>query len=202
MEAIETKQYGKMIYSIIDNPRGVVTSSTYGIKPRPYCVDVIQETPKARYWKTKHLARYAFDSIESARKFVQDKIDDHTKWDTIRANSKAERKAKQDAVKASDYYKVGDILYSVWGYDQTNVDFYQVIGIGNKTITVTPVAQQKVEGTEGYYSCNVVARVDAFIEPDNVLQLRVKDGGNLSPIKGRYSVSKWDGRPKYKSWYY
>lgn len=38
-------------------------------------------------------------------------------------------------------YKPGDILYSSWGYDQTNIDFYQVIATTEKTITFREVCQ-------------------------------------------------------------
>lgn len=34
-----------------------------------------------------------------------------------------ERRAKAKAVKASDHYQVGDVAYSSWGYEQTNIDW-------------------------------------------------------------------------------
>jgi len=33
-------------------------------------------------------------------------------------------------------FKVGQIFYNSWGYDQTNIDFYQVIEIKPKSIVV------------------------------------------------------------------
>lgn len=38
--------------------------------------------------------------------------------------------------------KVGDLFYSSWGYDQTNIDFYQVTKVLNKSIELTPIAGQ------------------------------------------------------------
>ncbi len=32
--------------------------------------------------------------------------------------------------------KVGDIFYSSWGYDQTNIDFYKVAAVKNQTVTL------------------------------------------------------------------
>ena len=46
--------------------------------------------------------------------------------------------------------KVGDIVYTSWGYDQTNVDFYAVTRIGTHCAWVRPVAQDS-EAT-GYMS--------------------------------------------------
>jgi hypothetical protein len=36
--------------------------------------------------------------------------------------------------------KVGDLFYSSWGYDQTNIDFYQVTTVRNKMVGLTPIA--------------------------------------------------------------
>lgn len=43
-------------------------------------------------------------------------------------------------------FKVGDILYSSWGYEQTNIDFYQVAELnGSSMITLKPVALEVKE---------------------------------------------------------
>ncbi|EAL2460390.1 hypothetical protein YZ31_07110 [Campylobacter lari] len=36
-------------------------------------------------------------------------------------------------------YKVGDVFYSSWGYEQTNIDFYQVIATSKKTIWLASI---------------------------------------------------------------
>jgi hypothetical protein len=47
-------------------------------------------------------------------------------------------KRKKDAMTARKSYqhqfKVGDILYAIWGYDQTNVDYFQIIKVSGKVI--------------------------------------------------------------------
>lgn len=41
--------------------------------------------------------------------------------------------------------RVGDILKSLWGYDQTNVDYYQVTRlVGRTQVEITPLVQNKV----------------------------------------------------------
>lgn len=35
--------------------------------------------------------------------------------------------------------KVGDLFYSSWGYEQTNIDFYQVTNTTSKCIELTPI---------------------------------------------------------------
>lgn len=61
---------------------------------------------------------------------------------TREANRK-ERKACETA--ADSGIKVGTILYSSWGYDQTNIDFYEVTEISDsgKSIKIAELAQDR-----------------------------------------------------------
>ena len=43
--------------------------------------------------------------------------------------------------------KVGDILVSAWGYDQTNIDFYKVVKATEKSVWLQPIKQQIVQQT-------------------------------------------------------
>ena len=47
--------------------------------------------------------------------------------------------------------QVGDILVSTWGYDQTNVDFWRVVGLtpSGKSARIIPVAQRVVDYSQG-----------------------------------------------------
>ena len=52
--------------------------------------------------------------------------------------AKKETSSEKAAVNLAGFI-VGDILYSSWGYDQTNIDFYQVVKVTAKTITVKEI---------------------------------------------------------------
>lgn len=52
---------------------------------------------------------------------------------------KKEASSEKNAVNLAGFV-VGDILYSSWGYDQTNIDFYQVVKVTAKTITVKEIS--------------------------------------------------------------
>ena len=42
--------------------------------------------------------------------------------------------------------KVGDLFYSSWGYDQTNVDFFQVVALsGESSVRLRPVVPPVLE---------------------------------------------------------
>lgn len=56
--------------------------------------------------------------------------------------AKAEYKAARKA--AIPTYAVDDILSTCWGYDQTNREFYQVVKVAGKAVTVRQIAAETV----------------------------------------------------------
>lgn len=77
------------------------------------------------------------------------------------ADRKAERKAKAAEASANHGVKVGDVFRSSWGYDQTNVDYYQVVAVGNKTATFCKIAQ--LSESDGFLQGNCVPATNQFI---------------------------------------
>lgn len=96
---------------------------------------------------------------------------------------------------------VGEILMSSWGYDQTNVDFYQVTRlVGPRTVELRKIASQAAEHPEGYapMTGHVTAVPGHFI--GDPFTARV-NGGNSVIIADYATAWPWDGRPRYVSWY-
>ena len=59
--------------------------------------------------------------------------------------------------------KAGDIFVSSWGYEQTNIDYYQVVGIKDKsTLTLREIGAKVVESI-GYGTGRKVPSKDNFI---------------------------------------
>lgn len=90
----------------------------------------------------------------------------------------------------------GDILYTSWGYDQTNVDFYEVTDVvGPQMIKVRPVSGKVVrEDSKGSYEM-VVPAPGKFTGPE----MRVKvQPGNTAKIEGHYA-HKWEGKPVHQT---
>lgn len=57
---------------------------------------------------------------------------------------------------------VGDILCCSWGYEQTNIDYYQVVAVTKASVKIREIASQHVGGGTGY---DLVAPVrDRFME--------------------------------------
>jgi hypothetical protein len=111
----------------------------------------------------------------------------------------ATRKALDAARRADfrDSIQIGDVFVNSWGYEQTNVDFYLVVGkIGKATLLIKKMTNIH-EQREGYSSMSShVVPGEAVGKP---LRVRV---GNQSINLGRgYYATKWDGKPEYCSWY-
>lgn len=96
-----------------------------------------------------------FRNTEDREKKKQELIDSHNK----RSEYMAERLNKR---KRPHQIKIGDIFYSSWGYDQTNVNFYQVIDTTEKTVTVQEI-MGSITRRDTDMSGYTVAVKDSFI---------------------------------------
>lgn len=59
-----------------------------------------------------------------------------------RAQRKAERRVEAQRPTGA---KVGDVLYTSWGYDQTNVEFFEVVAVRGKVVDLRERKQSYVE---------------------------------------------------------
>ncbi len=108
-------------------------------------------------------------------------------------DAKAERAL---ARKAPHTLKIGDILYSSWGYDQTNIDYYQVTKvISDHSVQIRPIAS-KITDHSSDRTDYVVPVKNAFTGP---AETRRVTAGNYIRIASYASASLWDGRPKYQT---
>ena len=94
--------------------------------------------------------------------------------------------------------KVGDIFASSWGYDETHVDFYEVVGItpSGKSVRVVPIGKEIVEG-EGTAYTRVKAIPGSFDSDAVPVTKRVRFssyGGEV--IKINSYTSAWRTSPE------
>ena len=109
--------------------------------------------------------------------------------------------------------KIGDIFEMSWGYDQTNVNFFQVTRLTLKGVYVREISM-KSAGNEGFMCQNVVATENVFLRrsqwcggfgdnnPETFFKLKKESNGQpYFSVKGRYIACRWDKTPTYQSWY-
>jgi hypothetical protein len=105
--------------------------------------------------------------------------------------------------------KVGDIFNMSWGYDQTNVNWFQVTRLSKAGIFVREIASRSVPGTDGFMSDKVVPVKDCFLdrsqwcgEGNPETFRKVKPGRYTGfNFEGRYFAHLSDGSASYRSWY-
>jgi hypothetical protein len=114
--------------------------------------------------------------------------------DTIKSRkSVIEYKQKQLQEKRDFVHniQVGEIFVSSWGYDQTNVDFYQVVEIKGKMVVVREIASKDSHSEHG--ANYVVADPGHFTGPPKLVKPNTSGGFKV----GDHYASKWDGKPEY-----
>lgn len=140
--------------------------------------------------QSKPTLHVAFRSEKQRSDYVNDWINGLQKYEDL----KAERRAKS---KADHSLKVGDILDGSWGYDQTNVDFYQVVEVKSpKTVVIREIASQTVEWNDHAWSGQCMPVKDKFTGDPMVKR---PSGDNHIKMTSYLWISPWDGEPKYFS---
>lgn len=153
----------------------------------------------------KQLEGFYFTSDEKRTEWITKRIN------TIVANANAKaaaaEKLKEAASKMNHNYVVGSILYDSWGYEQTNVNFYQVIEVKAKSVVIREIAAKSVKQTSADSGrCKPVA--NEFVGEPMVKKISVnvyldKVTFNInSPFRGWLGMYDGGEEGVYYSWGY
>ena len=135
---------------------------------------------------------YVFLNEENMKRYVD------AFFDGIRANKEYKDKRADERKNFVVKIKVGDILDTSWGYDQTNVDFYQVVSVSGKSAVVREISQQQTHAS-GPFSAQVTAVKDHFLKDSKEKRYRILSPGDCMKIEGHWA-SIWSGEPVHSSW--
>lgn len=135
----------------------------------------------------KPFAHYRFKTAEARAGYMARLTESAKATAAYKAKRAAEKKAPRKL-------EVGHILYTSWGYDQTNVDFYQVTALKGETMVVVQKMEQSCPET-GFMSGKALPAEKLVGEP-----IACRCAGNRITVKG-HAAWVWDGTPKYSSWY-
>lgn len=161
--------------------------------------DLYMSTENGKFYAVGFSGKRTPNDFYYAFKTADNRADYVAKWENeikVRKESKIKRGDERRIVTT---LKVGDILDSMWGYDQTNVDFYQVTKIlGTRKIEITPIRGSSPEGEDGFMTGMKIAVRDAFKgEP----MTKITNYGDSVTLTSYSSASLWNGKPIRYSWY-
>jgi len=129
---------------------------------------------------------------EQVDKYIEDNKRSNQTWEDKKAENK---KKKSEFVNPA---KVNDILMSMWGYDQTNIDYYQVIEVKNKSVVIREIGFASMEN-DGYGSDIVSPCLNKFTGKPMLKRV----SGQYKDDPSQYCVrlssfqypSLWSGKP-------
>lgn len=113
----------------------------------------------------------------------------------------AEQVAKRDETHT---LTVGAVLVSSWGYEQTNVDFFEVVRVVSpKTVELRQIAATLNEDDTpgGAMTGYKMPTRGAFLADEPVMTLRARGERVHGIRRGGHTASLWDGKPQRCSWY-
>lgn len=146
---------------------------------------------------------FRYQNIEHLHKSINERFESLTKIYNEKKERKNKQKIAQANLSAADHFKVGDILVNSWGCEQTNIEFYQVTEIKNKSIRVHEIKKNYQE--TGFLCGESMPIINDFIENAKPFNLRLKvdsqGGVSICNPKSFYYFHKWDEQPEYESHY-
>ena len=99
---------------------------------------------------------------------------------------------KKLAAVQNNVVQVGSIFYSSWGYDQTNVNFYEVVKMaGNASVAVRKLAHSVISTKD--YGDDIIMPIPGKFEGPAVIR-RLK--GSYIKVNASEVAELWDGKPK------
>lgn len=110
--------------------------------------------------------------------------------------------ARQLRAQAVHGLVVGDVVYATWGYEQTNVNFYQVVRVpSTRSAVVRPILAETTPDGELAMAGYSMPRGGEFASAAETMHrscgLHALNGGQHAPG----DLVRWDGAPRRVTWY-
>lgn len=137
----------------------------------------------------KPLWLYRYGNVNNQERQIQDTIKNYL------ALVEAKRKRLEERKNFAHGLQVGDILVASWGYDQTNINYYQVTKLIGKAIGLREIASKLLK-SDGYGSDLVTPSPNHWAGPEmKKIPQTYGSGSVYVKIDSSRSAHKWDGKP-------
>lgn len=139
---------------------------------------------------------YRFGTIDRMWDYLESFLESKERAEKYKAERKAARAAAR--VEAIANVKKGDIFVASWGWEQTNVDAYQVVEKKGATVALREIALESIEGSEQFMSDRCRPLLNRFIGERFTKRITGK-GINIDDV--RHALPAEEGKEFYRSWY-
>lgn len=124
------------------------------------------------------------DILRKAENVVKDYLKYKGQYDLNTNIKKAESENTPNSI------KVGDVFVGTYGYDQTNVEFYQVVKLSGKSSVTVREVDQKKDSSGG-----VVPKINSFASGSEEYRKMISYVTGKPSIRfPNFTASLWDGR--------
>ena len=160
---------------------------------------------KFKTGRSKSVFSYKFKTATAREVYVSNYFIELEKAEMEKKNLKILKKEVKHSIE--NPYKLGDVLVNSWGYDQTNVNFYQVVEVKAKSVVIIEICYKVAGNSVGYDSCRVVPVKDNFVNNEPILKrIQVYINSEGEPVyyfSSEYGslLKHQEGETHYKSWY-
>lgn len=156
------------------------------------------ERPVMRAWRgkaEKPFSRYSYKDSDALHTHLATLVKEHKE---MMARKAARKLASAVTPSVMEKIQVGTILSYSWGYDQTNVDFVEVVEVKGKSVIVQEI---KDSVTETGFMCGKAVPLPGAFTGKRMLK-RVQSCEGVPYLKMDYGhATIWNGRPEAISWY-
>ena len=175
-----------MTYTLTTNPDFNSIEIAFDGKPS----EAVRDAMKALKYRWHGLKKiwYGYSDEETIRKAIDNAESGKS---TVKAEEATKKASKPVAV--NEYgVKVGDVFTASWGYDQTNVNFFQVIElVGTKSVKLIEVCPTMIDedAVSGMSANRTYDLTEKIMPRKSLSHLKDNENGTLK----RVSKSGYDG---------
>ena len=193
------KQLNELIelYKSNFNLRLEITSN---LDNKPVAV-LYKPTPKAKFSKEKQIFGFRFLNEDRRLEYINEDYLNRVKNQEAKEKYKSDKeiKNKSDLLNV----KVGDIFKDSWGYEQTNVDYFQVVAKPSSSfIVVKKINYELIDETVSNMSAYVKPLINSF-KNDEELKFKLNGASfKSSSFSWANKVENIEKEKAYTSWYY
>jgi hypothetical protein len=150
----------------------------------------------------------AYKSRESANTAIEAFFDNLIRVYEYKRQEKERQKLARQTAKAEFAGMIGSVFVASWGYEQTNVNAYQITArVNNQTVEVIEIGFEEVE-SQGFAAMSekikplLVSAEKAAKMPKLLARITAKDSIQVANKRSAGNADLWDGvRSYYHSWY-